>query len=68
MLPAKSFVKIADHLYLYRLQAFLLQAATPLQHLAFVPTVDDRVLQVNTSVLIVVAHLEQAQQQLLLLP
>ncbi len=62
MLPAKNFVKIAAHLY--NLQAFLLRAAQPLLHpLASVPTVDDRVLQVNASVQIVVALLEPRPPQ-----
>ena len=57
MLPAKSFVKIAAHLY--NLQAFLLRAAQPLLHpLASVPAAGDRVLQVNTSVQIAAALLE----------
>ena len=62
MLPAKSFVKIAAHLY--NPQAFPLRAIQLLPHpLASVPVADDRVLQVNASVQIAAALLEPRPAQ-----
>jgi len=62
MLPAKSFVKIAAHLY--NPLAFLLRAAKPLLHpLTFVPAAGDKVLQVNASVQIAAALLEPRPAQ-----